>query len=155
MRWRGNDGGVGDEKEYSGFALQLDGIRSYRWMAPRRLRVQVSCYIRHVCCWDYNHPRLHRQPPNTGTPDSAANQHRRCPINELLLSMRPSILHDLVSFLFYASIPAAPPRSDAPLITVERSPTGIARGKSTEASIMAMKIHQPAMHVTKEQAPPA
>jgi hypothetical protein len=60
-----------------------------------------------------------------------------------------------VFFLFYASIPAAPPRSDAPLIIVERSPTGIAKGKSTEASMMAKKIHQPAMHVTKEQAPPA
>jgi len=92
-----------------------------------------------------NHRMLERQ-------TRLQKKHDRCRINKLPLWQRPC---NRVFFLFYASIPAAPPRSDAPLIIVERSPTGIAKGKSTEASMMAKKIHQPAMHVTKEQAPPA
>ena len=43
----------------------------------------------------------------------------------------------------------------APLMTCERSPTGMLKGKSREASMMAKKIHQPAMDVTKVKAPPA
>ena len=37
----------------------------------------------------------------------------------------------------------------------ERSPTGMLNGKSREASMMAKKIHQPAMDVTNVKAPPA
>ena len=37
----------------------------------------------------------------------------------------------------------------------DRSPTGMLNGKSREASMMAKKIHQPAMDVAKVKAPPA
>lgn len=44
---------------------------------------------------------------------------------------------------------------DFPLTTVERSPTGSEMGKSTDSRMMAKKIHQPNMQVTKVKAPPA
>ena len=37
----------------------------------------------------------------------------------------------------------------------DRSPTGTLKGKSKLASIMASKIHHPAMEVTNAKAPPA
>ena len=43
----------------------------------------------------------------------------------------------------------------APLMIWERSPTGMAKGKSREASMMAKKIHHPAMEVTNVKAPAA
>ena len=43
----------------------------------------------------------------------------------------------------------------APLTIWERSPTGRAKGKSREASMMAKKIHHPAMEVTNVKPPAA
>ncbi len=37
----------------------------------------------------------------------------------------------------------------------DRSPTGMLKGKSRDASMMAKKIHQPAIDVTNVKAPPA
>jgi hypothetical protein len=44
-------------------------------------------------------------------------------------------------------------RTLAPLITVERSPTGRPNGKSRAASMIAKKIYQPAIEVTNNEAP--
>jgi len=46
-------------------------------------------------------------------------------------------------------------RSEYPLIIVDKSPTGIWNGKSKAASMIAKKIHQPAMLVTNTHAPAA
>lgn len=43
----------------------------------------------------------------------------------------------------------------APLMICDKSPTGMLNGKSRDASMMAKKIHQPAMDVTNVKAPPA
>lgn len=57
----------------------------------------------------------------------------------------PYLNYTMFSFSFMRTL--------APLITVERSPTGILKGKSRDASIIARKIHQPAMDVTNNEAP--